>query len=173
MTDFYATRLLTRAGLLSPGAALDTLNRKLLRYATNTKRNISARDAGPLFWTDAEAEQIPYLRGYLVAWYAELAAARQSDGCLGLDDAMKALVKRAKAEPTFRVDNVFLADYLSHGLAAKEAEILHRFIINGGEVPLSTDSFRPCLAGAMEKQEAATPVLQFAFAGPDTTCFHH
>jgi predicted metalloprotease with PDZ domain len=173
VTDFYATRLLTRAGLLSPGAALDTLNRKLLRYATNTKRNISARDAGPLFWTDAEAEQIPYLRGYLVAWYAELAAARQSDGRRGLDDAMKALVKRAKAEPTFRVDNVFLADYLSHGLAAKEAEILHRFIINGGEVPLSTDSFRPCLAGAMEKQEAATPVLQFAFAGPDTTCFHH
>ena len=173
VTDFYATRLLTRAGLLSPGAALDTLNRKLLRYATNGKRNISASEAGPLFWTDAEAEQIPYLRGYLAAWYVELAALRDSDGRRGLDEAMKALVRRAKAEPAFRVDSLFLADYLSQGLTAQDAGVLHRFIIEGGETPLSTDSFRPCLAGTMEKLEAGTPVLQFAFAGPDTTCFHH
>lgn len=172
VTDFYATRLLTRAGLQTPAASLDTLNRTLLRYATNSKRDMSAREAGPLFWTDADAEKIPYLRGYLAAWFVELGSARDNGGESGLDAAMRSLVKRAKSEPEFRVDNAFLARYLGGRLGKEDAETLRRFIIDGGEAPLGPDSFRPCLVGTNESI-SGKPVLQFAFAGSDTACFRH
>jgi predicted metalloprotease with PDZ domain len=172
VTDFYATRMLARAGLQSPAASLDTLNRKLLRYATNGKRGISAREAGPLFWTDADAEQIPYLRGYLAAWFVELGAARRNDERAGLDAAMTSLVARAKSDADFRVDNAFLARYLGQRLSKEDAETLRRFVIDGGEAPFDSNSFRPCLMGSNESI-SGKPVLQFAFASPDTTCFRH
>ena len=172
VTDFYATRLLTRAGLQTPAASLETLNRKLLQYATNSKRNLSAREAGPLFWTDADAEQIPYLRGYLAAWFVELGSARAHDGEPGLDAAMRSLVKRAQAEPAFRVDNAFLVRYMGERLGKADAETLRRFITDGGEAPLDPDSFRPCLTG-MNESMSGKSVLQFTFSGPDTSCFQH
>ena len=66
-TEFYTMRLLTRAGLQSPERSRDVLNNKLQRYAANSKRGVGADAAGALFWTDADGEQIPYLRGYLAA----------------------------------------------------------------------------------------------------------
>ena len=173
VTEFYTMRLLTRAGLQLSARSLDVLNNKLMRYAKNGKRGVSAEAAGGLFWTDADGEQIPYLRGYLVAWHADIAMRRSSDGKRGLDAAMQALVKRAKAEPHFRVDNAFLASYLTAGLAARDAKYLRKFMIDGGEAPLDARSFSPCLEGKRELISGHA-TLQFDFADvADTSCFHH
>lgn len=126
-----------------------------------------------MFWTDADGEQIPYLRGYLAAWHADIAMRRSSGGKRDLDTAMQALVKRANAEPNFRVDNVFLASYLTEGLAARDAKHLRQFMIDGGNAPLDASSFSPCLEG---KQESISghATLQFDFADvADTSCFDH
>jgi predicted metalloprotease with PDZ domain len=173
VTEFHAMRLLTRAGLQSPQRSLAVLNSKLKRYGANSKRGISAREAGPLFWTDADGEQIPYLRGYLAAWYADLASGRSRGNNPGPDDLIRALVRRARAEPSFRVNNTFLAAYFSNGLAAQDAKVLHRFIIEGGEAPFAASSFGPCLKGERE-QASGRSVLQFAFANQgNAKCFQH
>lgn len=173
VTEFYTMRLLTRAGLQSPARSLDVLNNKLMRYARNGRRAVSAKEAGALFWTDADGAQIPYLRGYLAAWHADIARNRGSDGDRGLDTAMQALVERAKRDANFRVDNAFLASYLADGLAAHDAESLRKFIIDGGAAPLDESSFGPCLAGRQESISGRA-TLQFEFADvAAASCFRH
>lgn len=173
VTDFYTMRLLTRAGLQSPGLSLGVLDDRLARYAKNSKRGLSSEAAGAIFWTDSDGEQIPYLRGYLAAWYVDLAQMRATDGSRGLDDLIRALVVRAKKEPDFRVDSSFLAAYLGEGLPTDAANKLRKFVINGGESPLAPDSFAPCLVGRQESISGRS-VLQFDFADTGYKgCFRH
>lgn len=173
VTEFYAMRLLARTGLQSPERSRDILNNKLQRYAANGKRGIGAEAAGGLFWTDTDGEQIPYLRGYLAAWYADIALGRSSGGQRTLDTIVQTLVKRAKAEPGFRVGNAFLAAYLTADLPSHEKAVFRNFVIKGGETPLDTDSFSPCMKGKRELISGKT-VLQFDFADPGASaCFQH
>jgi hypothetical protein len=173
VTEFYTMRLLTRAGLQTPSLSLAILNDKLRRYAANSKRGLSANAAGELFWSNAEAADIPYLRGYLAASYADLAMMRASNGKRGLDDPILALVARARKEPDFRVDNSFLTAYLGESLPADVARSLRSFVIDGGESPLASNSFAPCLAGR-QKLISGSSVLQFSFADvANDRCFRH
>jgi hypothetical protein len=173
VTDFYTMRLLTRAGLQAPELSLAVLNNRLRRYAKNSKRDLSAREVGPLFWTDPDGEQIPYLRGYIAAWYVDLYARRSPSTDDGLDALMKTLVKRAAAEPEFRVDNVFLAAYLGSVLPAEQQPRLRRFLIEGGDVPLEAKSFGPCLAGRLESLSGRS-TLQYEFSeASNARCFRH
>ncbi|MEO6171706.1 MAG: hypothetical protein ABIP02_01175 [Arenimonas sp.] len=173
VTEFYTMRLLTRAGLQSSARSLDILNNKLSRYASNNKRGVSAQTAGTLFWTDPDGEQIPYLRGYLAAWYADIALSRHSQGNNDFDSKMKALVTRAKLEPRFRVGNAFLVKYLSNGMSDAEAKQFRNFVINGAAVPLDANSFSPCLKGKKELFSGQVG-LRFNFAvDVATSCFQH
>lgn len=173
VTEFYTMRLLTRAGLQTSARSRDVLADKLRRYAANTHLGASAMAAGKLFWTDADGEQIPYLRGYLAAWAADLAMRRNRGAMRDLDATLLALVRRAKAEPGFRVDNAFLVATLGEGLSSRDAARLRRFIIDGGDVPLDEDSFGPCLVGTREAIDERS-VWQFDFADAAATgCFRH
>lgn len=173
VTEFYTVRLLTRAGLMTSVRAKAMLNFKLDNYAKNSRRGVSAKEAGTLFWTDVDGEQIPYLRGYLAAWSADIAISRSSRRTRDLDSSIQALVARAKAEPDFRVDNAFLASYLGQGLARQDAINLRRFIIDGGDVPLDASSFAPCLIGKTNTTPGSAG-LQFDFASEsDKRCFLH
>lgn len=173
VTEFYTVRVLTRAGLMTSVRAKAMLNSKLDSYAKNSRRGVSASEAGPLFWTDVDGEQIPYLRGYLAAWSADVAIRRSSGQTRDLDSSIQALVARAKAEPRFRVDNDFLASYLSRGVAKQDGINLRRFIIDGGEALLNPSSFAPCLIGKINTHPSRAG-LQFDFANEsDKHCFLH
>lgn len=173
VTDFYTMRVLTRAGLQRPELSLDVLNDRLRRYSDNPKRNLSAKASGPLFWSDPDAEQIPYLRGYLAAWYADLAIGRSAlgDG-RGLDKPILALVERAEAEPGFRVDTTFLVSHFGKDMSPADARTFRDFVVSGGKAPLREDAFLPCLIPRSGVESG--PALQFDFSDPENkTCFRH
>ena len=173
VTEFYTLRTLRRLGLMTPERALAHLDSKLRDYAANHQRGASAAQAGELFWTDPDGEQIPYLRGYLAAWVADKALQRGTAGARGLDDALRALVARGQAEKGFRVDNSFLATYLTAGMSARDATNFRKFVLEGGDAPLDADSFAPCLRGH-RKLVDGTDALQFEFAQPTkSACFRH
>lgn len=173
VTEFYTMRILTRIGLQSPARSLRVLDYKLERYAANRRRQLSAAAAADLFWSDPDGEQIPYLRGYLAAWAADLGMQRGSGIQRSLDSALRWLVTRARREPGFRVDNTLLADYLSEGMSAKDRTAFRNFVLEGGDAPLDERSFAPCLAGK-RKAIAGIPTLQFDFADPSIrNCFRH
>ena len=168
-TEFYAMRLLTRAGLQAPARSVDILNSRLSRYAQNSKRDISAEAAGLLFWSDADGEQTPYLRGYLAAWYADMAIRRHSNGTRDLDQSMRALAERSQRDPRFRVNTKFLATYLGQEMALEDGREFERFVTRGGAAPFDPSSFSPCLTGTYKSQR-----LQFWFADSDNEdCFNH
>ena len=172
-TEFYAMRLLTRAGLQTPDRADDVLNDKLERYARNRLRNVGVEAAGPLFLTDADAEQIPYLRGYLAAWQVDLAMRRASGGARSLDDVMRAFVARAKAEPRFRVTTELLLAELGKGMPARDAEALRHLILMGGDPALDANSFSPCLRGKLQDFGHAK-AWQYSFVSASRTdCFRY
>lgn len=173
VTEFYTMRLLTRIGLQTSARSVRILDNRLERYAANGKRALGAEAAAKLFWSDPDGEQIPYLRGYLAAWTADLALRRQSSAKHGLDASMRALVARAKAEPAFRVDNAFLVPYLAGQMSTQDARAFRRFVLQGGDVALDPESFAPCLSGAV-KPIKGVPTLQFEFAhASDSACFAH
>ncbi|WP_434212814.1 hypothetical protein [[Pseudomonas] boreopolis] len=171
VTEFYTMRLLTRGGLQGPDRSLVILNKKLSMYAANDKRNLGAKAAAATFWKSKDSEQIPYLRGYIAAWYADLAIRRATHGERDLDQMMRALVLRAKAQPEFRVDNDFLVQYLARDLPEDEGRRFRSFILDGGAGPLTEDSFAPCLYGQRTPPEQ---VLQFHPPDADRSgCFRH
>jgi predicted metalloprotease with PDZ domain len=173
VTEFYALRTLTRLGLMSPERALKHLDSKLRHYAANRKRDSTATEAGVLFWSDPDGEQIPYLRGYLAAWVADGALMRASSGEHGLDQMLRALVARGETEPGFRVDNRFLVGYLTQGMSETDSAAFRKFVVEGGNVPLTTASFAPCLTGRYQ-QGPGSSALQFDFAQPTkSACFRH
>ena len=170
-TEFYGIRLLTRSGLQQPAASLTDLNGKLREYAGNRQRNLGAREAGRLFWSDHDAQQIPYLRGYLAAWSADLALRQARHDDQGLDRPMLALVRRAEANPALRVDTRFLVDYLEDGMRPSDARRFRDFVVAGGDAPFEPEAFAPCLR---RKAAEASATPQLAFADPhDVDCFRH
>ena len=172
-TEFYAMRLLTRAGLQTPDRADDVLNNKLERYARNHLRNVGVKAAGALFLSDADGEQIPYLRGYLAAWQVDLGMRRASAGARSLDDVMRALVARAKAEPRFRATTGFLLAELGKGMPARDAAALRRLILQGGDPALDANSFSPCLSGKQQDFGHAK-AWQYLFVKESRTeCFRY
>lgn len=172
-TEFYAMRLLTRSGMQSPARSVDVMNHKFARYMSNSKRALSAKRVGALFWSSREAEQIAYLRGYLAAWYIERELERASANRQSLDMLLKTLVSRARKEPELRVDTAFLIDYFGSALSSDAARKLRSFVVDGGTLPFDVDSFAPCLAGYRTTVFGAD-VLQFEFAEPKSqACFSH
>ena len=173
VTEFYTMRILTRIGLQSPDRSLRVLDYKLERYAANRRRQLSAAAAAGLFWSDPDGEQIPYLRGYLAAWVADLGMQRGSGNQQDLDSALRSLLTRARREPGFRVDNTFLADYLSKAMSAKDRTAFRKFVLEGGDAPLDERSFAPCLVGK-RSAIAGISTLQFEFSDPSMpNCFRH
>lgn len=125
-----------------------------------------------MFWSDEDGQRIPYLRGYLAAWDADLALRRARHDDRGLDRSVLALIRRAEAEPALRVDTPFLADHLARGMRPSDARRFRDFVVAGGDAPLRADAFAPCLRP--EPTRAATAPLQLEFADPHkVACFRH
>lgn len=163
-TEFFAVRVLTRAGLFDSAQALDAFNERILRYNLVKRRGLGADAAGDRFWSDPDAEQLLYQRGYLAAWQAELSLRRASDGRRGLDDVLQALILKARKQPAYRVDNSALIAAITAGMSAGDAEVFRRFVLDGGESPLRAADFAPCLSGYVQGDGAVLDGRRFDVA---------
>ncbi len=65
--DHVAAVALVRAGIWSPAQYAARLNTVLLRYASSTARTLDNAVLAERFWSDADAQQMPYDRGHLFA----------------------------------------------------------------------------------------------------------
>lgn len=67
VNDHAAGLFLVRAGIWGPAEYAARLNDVLLRYASSTARTRSNAELATLFWSDPDAQQMPYDRGHLFA----------------------------------------------------------------------------------------------------------
>lgn len=143
-TDFYARRLLLRAGAMSIDDYVASVNEKLAEYWLSPERDASAERVREAFWTDRDVERLPYQRGDLIAMQLDAAIRDASNGRQSLDDLMRVVVResRRRTEPWTR-DELFA---LAASFAGEEAAAQARATaLDGALPPVGASWFAPCL----------------------------
>ncbi len=143
-TDFYARRLLERAGFLTADEYLDSWNERLRAYASNPARNAPAARIQEAFWSDRDVGRVPYERGDLVALQVDHAIRKTSAGARSLDDLMRALVRQARQSQE-RLSNEDLLAAIAQASDAATAASVRRSVIEGQDVELPRDAAGPGL----------------------------
>lgn len=157
-TDFYARRLLLRAGLFSLADYVAAWNGDLLAYAASPARNATGEAVAQGFWRDENLAGLAYKRGALMAILFDA----QLRGQGGLDAVMRAMRLLYRRDP----ESLLLANFetafeaLSGRSPAAEIE---RYETRGETLTLPADAFA-CLT----LRTVTQPVRALGFDG-DTT----
>ncbi len=156
-TNFYARRLLYRAGLVSLDATIAQLDSELAAYDASPLRAAPNQAIVDGFWKSHDLENLPYARGNAIAIAVDREIARVSKGHRSLDDVMRELVVEARAGGHVSVDSLLarFARETSPPFAAK----LRAAIVDGAPVPLDPNVLAPCLRVAHEQR----PQFQLGF----------
>lgn len=147
-TNYLTHRLLVKAGLWDRERYAEAINRVIRRYLASPARNFDNRATADNFWKRADAGEMPYQRGELVAlrWHAALAARGVS-----LETVLKDL-QTADAKGELATARLMRA--LSGRLDGVGRDV-ERFINRGETVELTDDLLGPCY------ERRVVPLLQF------------
>jgi predicted metalloprotease with PDZ domain len=140
-TDFYARRLLVRAGLITPVAFANSWNEMLAAYARSAYRDAPEVKAAADFWTNRDAEKIPYQRGAMLAalWDARLHAAGRGN----LDDLLRDQQRRrARMAAAPSLTELFATTAAAHRLDVRPD--LARYVERGEMLALPASTFGRC-----------------------------
>lgn len=141
-TDFYARRLMLRAGLWTKERFVADWNEMLRAYAASSFRETGNVEAAVKFWSgNYQAEKIPYQRGALLAalWDRQL----RERGGIGLDDVLRAQRQRTfLAGKTPELTAAFTAEMDRAGIDIRPD--IDRYLTKGGAVLLKENAFGGC-----------------------------
>lgn len=138
---YYQTLLAWRAGLLSIDEYLADINATASRYYSNLLRDTPEREAVRRFWEDTRVRVLPYDRGamYFIALDGKIR--RASNGRRSVDDVVRALVGRAKADEPI-TEEVWLN--LLRAEIGEEGPTLHRAMLEGQLIVPESGDLGPC-----------------------------
>lgn len=129
-TNFYARRLLYRAGLVDLDGYVANLNDEIQEYWLSPVRDAPNQAIKDGFWKSHELERLPYQRGDVLALMID----RQLPD--GLDPLMKALVAEGRAGKTISIDKLF----------KRIPTAFKPTVVDGTMMPISSPLLFPCLA---------------------------
>lgn len=145
-TDFYARRLLLRAGRIDERRYAELVNESIAEYWKSPARDAPNERIREDFWRDRDVGLLPYRRGDLVAMLVDAAVRRASGGARSLDDVLRELL-RASREDGLRFDTAALLDVFAAHAGPALAEHVRAVIEDGALPELPLELFEPCLAG--------------------------
>ena len=160
-TDFYASRVLLRAGIWSLEDFAARYNEVLTRYHGSPARNLTADQVMAAFWTNQAAQQSPYDRGRLLAVRWDRAVRTASGGARSLDDVLHSQRDAVRAGAKGTGATLF-PERLSAavpGIAVRED--LERHVVRGETVRLQPGALGACLP----LSDATLPVFDRGFDG--------
>lgn len=144
VTDFYARRLLHRAGWLDADGYAESLNEMLAAYWQSPVRGEPNERILEDFWSSSDVQRLPYLRGDLVALLVDDAIRSASGGARSLDDLMRELVREAR-EQGQRIDTELLLEKIAAHADLATAERVRGIVLSGAVPELRDDLLAPCL----------------------------
>lgn len=159
-TDFYARRLLLRAGLFSLPDYVTAWNGDLLGYAVSPARNAPEDDIAQGFWQGGSLMDIAYKRGALMAALFDADLRRHGKG--GLDAVMHQMRRLYRRDPESLLRANFETAFKTVVGRSPRAEI-DQYEIRGETLTLPTDTFA-CLT----LRTVSQPVRDLGFDS-DTT----
>jgi predicted metalloprotease with PDZ domain len=132
-TEYYAVAALWRSGIWNFQQVLDNFNFTARSYFASPVRNLTDRRMVELRQSNRDANALPYLQGYLLAWHWN------KDGKT-LDRAMRYLLKHNRHQ----LSNTRIIEALrSSGVEDPEADI-QRFILKGNTIEFRPDLWNGC-----------------------------
>lgn len=154
-TDFYAFRLLVRDGLWTVRDYVTTVNEVLERYAQSSLRSAPNSRIVESFWSDPDAQALPYQRGFLLAWRWDAELRRVSKGRVDLDDIVLAMKRRRDAggpgSDTLRATAALIAAMQRAGVDIRSDVARH---VEAGEpIELPPDLFGSAARVVTEERE--------------------
>lgn len=159
-TDFYAGRILLRAGLWTPADYIAELNTVLMRNASSPARTATNAVLAERFWSDADHQKLPYDRGHLFAILLDDRIRRQTAGRADLDDMMqaqRALVRRGGPTASDAA-RLFPSTALAVGVDVSDE--LARHMERGEPVMLPADLYGRLRRGADHHAAGVRPRLR-------------
>jgi predicted metalloprotease with PDZ domain len=133
-TDYYASVLLLRAGLISLEDYVADYNSLTEAYYASPVRLLTAAEMVQKRQTSYEVERLFYQRGALLAHYWDIAIRSRTNNKSSLDDVMRSLLKSAKARG-FSLSHKRIAHALRPYLGEKGASDIEKYIDRGELVP--------------------------------------
>jgi predicted metalloprotease with PDZ domain len=165
-TDFYARRLMVRAGLTSPQEFVDEWNEALLRYGTSPFRTTPNNLAAEKFWSDEDAQKLPYDRGSILAALWDYRLRATSGGRRTLDAVMHRQL--SMVHKTSDESGPYAADYFVKLARAAGLDVqpdIARYVTRGALVMLPSGAFGPCARVRTERR----PVFERGYDAEATT----
>ena len=145
-TNFYARRLLFRAGLFSESAAVKNINETLVRYTLSPVRSAPATRIAADFWKDSSVHDLAYQRGDVVAMLVDKEIRKVSGGARSLDDMMRDLLA-APRDPRPTVSSETLLATIASYTSEEFAERMRKVVTLGDAADMDVKGFAPCLQG--------------------------
>lgn len=150
--EYYSVILPYRAGLLSVDQFTTLINQKAQQYYKNKFRTTSNADLTKLFWSDLDAQNAPYGRGFIYLLRTDAAIRVRSGGRKSLDDVVLALRKRQTSSQSYGV-----ADWLKlvgAELGEDVAKRDYQDMMAGKLMDLPADRFAPCLVVVRDGEQS-------------------
>jgi len=142
-TSYYTIVLPHRAGLTSRAQFIDAFNAHALNYYTNPQSGLSNEEVTRLFFSDSNAQLVPYNRGPLYFALLDYRMREASNGTRRVDE----LVFRFIDEQDSTDDPVAFWRSLIVEAIGEQAGQEFDDMMNGGSLDLGPDLFGPCFVG--------------------------
>src|SRR5918993_1633262 len=133
-TDYYASVLLLRAGLISLEDYVAGYKSLIKEYYTSPVRLLTAAEMVRKRQPSHEVDRLFYQRGAVLAHYWDSAIRSRTNNKSSLDDVMRSLLKSAKASG-FSLSHKRIADAVRPYLGEKGASDIEKYIDRGELVP--------------------------------------
>jgi len=133
-TDYYASLLLLRAGLISLEDYVALYNSLIKEYYSSPVRLLTAAEMVQKRQTSNKVEQLFYQRGALLAHYWDIAIRSKTNDESSLDEVMRSLLKSAKAKGV-SLSHKGIARALHPFLGERGASDIEKYIDRGELVP--------------------------------------
>jgi predicted metalloprotease with PDZ domain len=147
-TNFFARRLLLRAGVIDLADYVANLNDEITLYLTSAVRNEPARRAATDSRSDESREKLPYLRGDVVAVLLDAEIRARSQGARSLDDLMREAV--APRSPAPDVDSETFLALVARYTTPAFADGIRQVVLDGRTAIVPSTLLEPCLTAHTE-----------------------
>jgi predicted metalloprotease with PDZ domain len=142
-TDFYARRLLYRAGLMDTGRYAEDVNKRLARFWSNPASRAPAERIRAEFWKDGDVQRLPYERGDVMAFLIDREIRVRSNGARSIDDLVCEMVEEGRAGR--EASNAWILARIAAATSVEFAERVKRTVVDGEMPELPSDLLAPAL----------------------------
>ena len=132
-TNFYARRLLLRAGLAKASDVVTDLNSALAKYQSNPVRTANNQQIAQLFWKERNYQELPYQRGDLIATVIDEHIRVRSKQSQSLDDLMVELFRQPCESP---ITSEALLERIGKWVSPELLARIRSIVMEGADIPL-------------------------------------